>query len=95
MLTKQSHPTRSNEEVLDPITNPDRVGHVPMTLHPKEAALIMLIRHLGQGVIEQVTIKEGLPQSIQRTEQRFILDNMNVLSKMFEKDGSFFSLSKS
>ena len=86
MQTKKSIPSKSND--------PDESGHVPMTLHPKEAALIYLMRHLGQGVVEQVTVKDSLPQSIQKVEQRFVLDNSDVLSRMFEKEGKFYPLGR-
>lgn len=80
---------KSNQE-----TQTQAPADIPMTLHPKEAALIMFIRRIRQGCIGNIGIKDGLPTAFVAVEQRVNLEDPGAVSRLFEVEGSFFPMGR-
>jgi len=96
MSTVKSNQTKSKEpeteSVLSPVEVPE--GHITTHLHLSEYALILLMRRLKQGYLSMITIKNGLPMTVEKIEQRTQLDNPDNISRMFEIEGGFFPLGR-
>jgi len=96
MSTVKSNQTKSKEpETKGIVAHPEvPEGHITTHLHLSEYALILLMRRLKQGYLSMVTIKNGLPMTVEKIEQRTQLDNPDNISRMFEIEGGFFPLGK-
>ena len=69
-------------------------GYLALRLHPREFALISLMRRLYSGTLTSLGVKDGVPDTVVLTEQRINFGNQAHLERMFEIEGVFMPLKR-
>ena len=49
-------------------------GEDLLPLHPAEAKLLRLIRHVGHGTIERISVHDSLPTYVEQVSKKIRLD---------------------
>lgn len=67
-------------------------GDEQMLVNAREKALLLLIRRIGNGTLETISVKDGLPDVVVTSVQRINFSNYEHISRIFEVDGQLFPL---